>query len=275
MTRIALVQQSARADWPSNRAFLEEALSRAADGGARIALMPENLALMGRCESDKLALAEVAGTGPVQDFLRESARRLKLWLVAGTIPERSADPGHIFAACPVYDDTGEEVARYRKIHLFDVSLRSGSETYRESATVAPGREVVAVDTPAGRLGLSVCYDIRFPELYRQLSVAGAEWLAIPSAFTVVTGQAHWDVLTRARAIENLCYVAAPAQTGLHDNGRATYGHSRVVAPWGEVVAELAEGEGIVFAEIDREEIARRRASIPCLDHRRFGCHRLD
>ncbi|MBI2381584.1 MAG: carbon-nitrogen hydrolase family protein [Gammaproteobacteria bacterium] len=269
MSRIALVQMSGRADWPANREFLRAALAEAKAGGAELVLLPENAAVMGRSDRDKLALAEAAGSGPIQDFLAGEAARLGLWLVAGTIPEQSPEPDRVYNACPVYDAAGREVARYRKIHLFDVSLRAGAEVYRESATVVPGTEPVCVDTPVGRIGLSVCYDLRFPELYRALVAQGAEVFSIPSAFTQPTGQAHWHSLLRARAIENLCYVLAPAQTGEHDGGRLTYGHSLAVGPWGEILAEKPESTGVLFAEIDSEEIRRRREAIPCLEHRRL------
>lgn len=270
MSSIALLQLCSSADWPTNRAAAARLLRQAADGGAHLAVLPENWAIMGFKDSDKLALAEPCGSGPIQAFLSQQARDLGLWIVGGTLPEQSPEAGRVYAACPVYNAHGEEVARYRKIHLFDVSLRAGAEVYRESATVAPGSELVVVDSPVGRLGLSVCYDVRFPELFRALSARGAEVLLVPAAFTVPTGQAHWEVLLRARAIENLCYVAAPGQVGTHDNGRQTWGHSLVVAPWGEKVAEQAEGEGVVFATLDLAELAARRASIPCLEHRRLG-----
>lgn len=271
MSRIAVVQMTSRADWPGNQAIARRLLAEAADAGAALVVLPENLAIMGHREADKLALAEPPGHGPIQDFLAEQAARHGLWIVGGTIPERTGDGERVLAACPVYDAQGRERARYHKIHLFDVFLRGGEEVYRESATVQPGRQVVTLDTPVGRLGLAVCYDIRFPELFRLLAEQGAEVVALPAAFTVPTGMAHWDVLLRARAIENLFYVAAAAQAGEHENGRKTWGHSLVAGPWGNVLAERAEGEGIVVADIELEEIRRRRASIPCLEHRRFHC----
>jgi nitrilase len=270
--KIAAVQMTSIDDVAANLATAERLLARAADAGATLAALPENFAFMGAKDRDKLAHAEALDDGPIQAFLARTAQRLKLWIVAGSVPVAvPGDPAHVFAACLVHDASGARVGRYDKIHLFDVDVpRDGRiERYRESASIAAGGWTpVVVDTPAGRLGLSVCYDVRFPELYRALAAAGAELLCVPAAFTVKTGEAHWEVLLRARAVENLCYVIAPGQCGTHPGGRGTWGHSMIVGPWGDVLAQQADGEGIAMAEVDRERQAQTRATFPALSHRR-------
>lgn len=236
--------------------------------GTVLAVLPENFAFMGAHESDKLAVAEDAGRGPIQEFLSATARRLGLWLVAGTVPLK-ASATQVHAACLVYDASGREVARYDKLHLFDVEV-PGGERYRESASIARGARGTAVlDTPAGRLGLSVCYDLRFPELYRRLVNEGAEILAVPSAFTERTGRAHWEILLRARAVENQCYVVAPDQCGEHPGGRRTWGHSLILGPWGEVLARAGSQAGIIAAPLPCEALQNLRRSFPVLGHRRL------
>jgi deaminated glutathione amidase len=244
-------------------ALLEEAAGR----GAQLAALPENFSFMGLSDADKRHIAEEDGSGPVQDFLAESARRLGIWIVGGTVPLRGSGDGRVAAACLVHDRAGERRARYDKMHLFDIQVPGRAESYRESANVAPGSTPVTVDTPLGRLGLSVCYDVRFPELFRALSAAGAQILAVPSAFTEPTGRAHWETLLRARAIENLCCVLAPAQSGFHPNGRETYGDSMIVDHWGRVLDRLPRGRGCVVADIDLEQQRRDRGSFPSLAHR--------
>jgi deaminated glutathione amidase len=270
MPAIAAIQMTSGADVSANlreaRALLEEAARR----GAQLAALPENFAFMGHSDADKRRIAEEDGRGPVQAFLADAARRLGIWIVGGTVPLRGAADGRVAAACLVYDSAGERRARYDKIHLFDVHLPERAESYRESANVAPGTAPVTVPTPVGRLGLSVCYDVRFPELYRSLSAAGAELLAVPSAFTEPTGRAHWEPLLRARAIENLCGVIAPAQSGFHANGRETYGDSMIVDHWGRVLKRLPRGRGCITAEIDLERQRRDRDSFPSLTHRVFN-----
>jgi predicted amidohydrolase len=269
VSRLAAVQMNSGADVGANLRAAEAALAQARTAGAALAVLPENFAFMGAREHDKLAVAEADGTGPIQDFLAHAARRHGLWIVGGTAPLKSADPDRVAAACLVYDASGARVARYDKIHLFDVDV-PGGEAYRESQSIAPGAlEPVVVDTPAGRVGLSVCYDLRFPELFRRLSAAGAEVLAVPSAFTERTGEAHWEPLLRARAIENLCYVVAPGQWGGHPNGRRTWGHSLILDPWGRVLAQHGPGVGAVVAETSREALAALRRGFPVLDHRRL------
>jgi predicted amidohydrolase len=215
-------------------------------------------------------MAEPQGRGAAQDFLAASARRLRLWIVGGTIPLVSGSDGRVAAASLVYDSDGVCVARYDKIHLFDVDLPGRTESYRESAHVAPGSRAALLDTPAGRLGLSVCYDVRFPELYRHLSAGGAQLFSVPSAFTSPTGRAHWETLLRARAIENLCYVVAPAQSGFHASGRETYGDSMIVDYWGRILQRLPRGRGCAVADIDIAAQTSVRESFPALGHRAFA-----
>ena len=266
---IAALQMTSGADLAANLSAAAQGLEQARDQGAAVAVLPENFAFMGEHERDKLALAEVEGRGPVQDFLAGAARRLGLWIVAGTIPLKVSDPQRVAAACLVFDARGERVARYDKMHLFDVDVPQGGH-YRESASIEPGAlSCVVVDTPVGRIGLSVCYDLRFPELFRGLGAQGAEILAVPSAFTERTGEAHWEPLLRARAIENQCYVVAPGQVGAHPGGRRTWGHSLIVDPWGRVLAERASGAGVIVAPLPREPLLQLRQSFPVLTHRRL------
>jgi deaminated glutathione amidase len=267
--RLAAVQMSSGGDVAANLRAAAFALEQARAQQADVAVLPENFALMGAHERDKLAVAEADGQGPIQDFLAQTARALRLWIVAGTVPLRTANPERVAAACLVFDARGTRVARYDKIHLFDVDV-PGGEAYRESATIASGAPHPAVvDTPAGPLGLSVCYDLRFPELFRRLVAAGAEILAVPSAFTAQTGAAHWEVLLRARAIENQCYVVAPGQWGAHPNGRRTWGHSLILDPWGRVLAQHGDGTGAIVAEAPREALQALRRGFPVLEHRRL------
>ena len=256
----------------SNLQQAERLIEQAAARGASLAALPENFAFMGARETDKLAHAEADGAGPIQDFLAAVAQRHRIWLIAGTVPLAVPDDARrVSAACLVYDAHGARAARYDKIHLFDVDVpREGrSERYRESASIAPGAwKPVVVDTPVGRIGLSVCYDLRFPELYRELALLGAQWLSVPAAFTQRTGAAHWEILLRARAVENLCHVIAPGQCGTHPGGRGTWGHSMIVGPWGEVLASAEEDPCVVLAEADSEQQATLRAGFPVLEHRR-------
>jgi nitrilase len=249
-----------------NLAVARVLLEKAARDGAVLAVLPENFAIMGLHERDKIAVAEAVGEGPIQAWLQQTARDLSLWIIGGTIPLRTTEPGKVAAACLVIDARGECKGRYDKMHLFDVDIPGRQESYRESATIAAGTTPVLVDTPVGRVGLAVCYDMRFPELFRQLMAQGATTFSLPSAFTVPTGQAHWDVLLRARAIENLCYVLAPAQIGVHPNGRETYGNAMIVGPWGEVLARAADGPGVAMAHIDLESQQAIRERFPALTH---------
>jgi nitrilase len=268
---LAAIQMTSVDDVGANLDAAAALLREAARAGARLAVLPENFAFMGRHDRDKLAHREADGAGPIQDRLAALARELDLWIVAGTLPIRVEGQERVYAACCVYDSDGARVARYDKIHLFDIEVPDGGgERYRESATIAPGRlHPVVVDTPVGRVGLSVCYDIRFPELYRALAQAGAEVLVVPAAFTVKTGEAHWELLLRARAVENLCYVVAPGQCGTHPSGRATYGHSLIVEPWGGVLGMRESGPGVVVAARDAARQAELRQGFPALSHRRL------
>jgi nitrilase len=245
-------------------------IAQAAAEGAQLVALPEYFCILGREEKDKVRVrekdaSEPGGGGPIQSFLADAAARNNVWLVGGTIPLVCDDPARVRSACLVFDSSGRRVARYDKIHLF--TFRQGNENYDETRTMQPGRDPVVVESPYGRLGLSVCYDVRFPELYRTDSPIDV-WF-VPSAFTVTTGLAHWELLLRARAVENLCYVVAPAQGGNHPNGRRTHGHTMIVDPWGKVLAERPEGEAVVVADLDHQRIADVRGSLPALDNRRI------
>lgn len=253
-----------------NLAVAGDLLRQARAAGAVVAVLPENFAFMGRGEADKLAVAEEHGSGPIQEFLATTAQQHGLWIVGGTLPLRVADEPRAAAASLVYDAGGNEVARYDKIHLFDVDVPGKQESHRESRAVRPGERAVTVATPAGRLGLAVCYDVRFPELFRELLSQGAEWFSLPSAFTVPTGRAHWELLLRTRAVENLCYLVAPAQAGFHENGRETHGDSLIVEPWGRVLARLPRGTGVITAELDLARQRRLRQDFPAVEHRRIA-----
>lgn len=264
--RVAAVQMTSGDEVAANLRRAGELLAEAAAQGARLAALPENFAFIGRRDTDKIAVREAPGSGPIQDFLAATAARLGVWIVAGSVPLAAADPGKVRNSLLVYDAGGALRARYDKIHLF--GFRRGDERYDESATIEPGREPVAVDTPCGRAGLSICYDVRFPELYRAL--APLDLVFIPSAFTATTGRAHWETLVRARAIENLAYAVAPAQAGEHPGGRRTHGHTLIVDPWGAVLAEIEAAPGVAVAEIDPARTAEVRASLPALEHRTLG-----
>ncbi|AMN46645.1 nitrilase [Steroidobacter denitrificans] len=273
MPLAAVIQMTSAPEVAVNLAVARRLLEQARAQGAVIAALPENFAILGRRETDKLAVAEVPGEGPIQTFLECCARELGLWILAGTVPlrlrEGSADK--VAAASLLFDERGRCVTRYDKIHLFDVEIPEREERYRESATIMPGSELVVVPTPIGRLGLAVCYDVRFPELFRALQAQGAEVFSLPAAFTASTGRAHWNLLVRARAVENLCYLLAPAQSGRHLNGRETWGESMIVDPWGQVLAQVREaGPGLAVAEIDRTLQCDLRRRFPALAHRRLA-----
>lgn len=265
---LAAVQMRSTRDLRANLREAELWLRAARDEGAGLAVLPENFAIMPDSSAARLRAAEEEGVGPIQDALRAWSRELGMWLVAGTIPMRGAHPTKVRSACLVYDDRGERVARYDKIHLFDVDLGPG-ERYAESDAFEAGASPAVVTTPFGKLGLAVCYDLRFPELFRMLLSQGAEIITLPAAFTVPTGQSHWEVLVRARAIENSCYMVASAQSGQHDNGRMTYGHSMIVDPWGDVLACRPEGSGVVSARFDHERVEAVRRRLPSITHRRL------
>jgi deaminated glutathione amidase len=265
--KVAALQMTSGADVRANLAVAGGLLEAAAASGAVLAVLPENFAFMGLHDADKRKVAEPQGRGLIQDFLAETARRLRLWIVGGTLPLQRAPEERVAAASLLFDSDGRLVARYDKIHLFDVDIPGRQEHYLESANIAPGRETVVVNTPVGTLGLTVCYDVRFPELFRRLSAAGAQLFSVPSAFTAPTGRAHWETLLRARAIENLCYVIAPAQAGIHQSGRETYGDTLIVDHWGRVLGRKPRGQGVVVCDIDLERQAEARASFPALSHR--------
>ncbi len=268
MNRIAARQMVASADVEANLEEAARLIDKAANAGATMAVLPENFAIMPIRDADRFAVMEKEGSGPIQDFLYAQASQHRIWLVGGTVPMQARQENKLRAACLLINDRGERVARYDKIHLFDVNLETG-ERHCESATIEAGNDIVVTDTPIGRLGLAVCYDVRFPELFRQMLDDGAEIFTLPSAFTATTGKAHWDILVRARAIENLAFVVAPAQGGHHTNGRETHGNTVIVNPWGELLGHIARGPGFVVADIDRKRMQQMRSSLPSIEHRRF------
>ncbi|MEJ7686306.1 MAG: carbon-nitrogen hydrolase family protein [Variovorax sp.] len=268
--KVAAIQMVSAIEREANLARAHTLLREGVAGGAELAVLPENFCAMGARDTDKLALRETAGAGAVQGFLADAACEFGLWIVGGTLPLECGDEGQVYNSSIAYAPDGECVARYDKIHLF--FFDDGRERYDERRVVAPGAEPVCFellsrDGHRWRIGLSVCYDLRFPELYRALAVGGARVLTVPSAFMAHTGRDHWEVLLRARAIENLAWVVAPAQGGTHENGRRTWGQSMVIDPWGAVVAQRAEGEGVVLFDIDHGAVERARAQLPALSHR--------
>jgi predicted amidohydrolase len=264
MARVAVVQMVSSALVQENLSALGALFKASRDGGAELLVLPENFSCMGVHETDKLAIAEEAGQGPIQHTVSQLAKQYGIWVIAGTLPIK-APANRVRARSYVYDAKGNTVAYYDKIHLFDVRV-SEHEAHQESLTIEPGEKIVVVDTPVGRVGLSVCYDLRFAELYRELALRGAELFAVPSAFTAVTGQAHWDALLRARAIEQLSYVLASNQGGLHASGRHTHGHSMCIDPWGRVLAKQEHGAGVIFADIDLHQLHQLRQQFPCHEH---------
>jgi len=266
--KAAAVQMCSGEDVTANLAAADALIGEAAREGAALVVLPENFAFLSADEARKLAIIETPGRGPVQDFLAQAARAHDVWLLGGTTPLRGDEPKRAYSASLLFSPDGRCRARYDKIHLFDVGVPGKNESYRESSTAIPGEHLVTVDTPCGRLGLAVCYDVRFPAQFDLLGRLGVDILTLPAAFTVPTGEAHWTVLLRARAIESLCYVVAAAQVGEHPGGRRTYGHSMIVGPWGEVLVERADAPGIVVADIDIMHIRRLRERFPALSHRR-------
>lgn len=261
--KVAAIQMASGPNVSGNLSEARRLIAKAVDQGARLVVLPEFFAIMGLTEQDKISVREPVGTGQIQTFLSETARYYKIWLIGGSIPLAASTPDKVLNSCLVFDDTGKQVARYDKIHLFNLVL--GAEHYHEANTIEPGNQVVVVDSPFGRIGLSVCYDLRFPELYRAMK--DVDIIVLPSAFTETTGKMHWEVLIRARAIENLAYVIASAQGGYHVNGRETHGNSMVVDPWGRVLDRLPRGSGVVVAEINPNYQASVRSSLPALTHR--------
>ena len=271
MTTAACIQMASGPNVGANLLEAERLIGMAAEKDARLVVLPENFAIMGKEETDKVAVRESDEGGPIQEFLSQQAAKQGVWLVGGTVPMQASVDDKVRAACLLFNDRGERVARYDKIHLFDVSVMDNGERYTESETIESGDEAVVVDTPFGRLGLAVCYDLRFPELFRTMLDQGMEIIALPSAFTAITGKSHWETLVRARSIENLCFTLAAGQGGYHLNGRETYGHSMIVDPWGNIMNELANGSGLVCANMDLEQLNSIRRSFPCLEHRNITC----
>ncbi len=270
MSTVAAIQMTSGHRVEENLEAAAKLLREAKESGAELACLPENFSFIGLKDADKLAVAEADGSGPVQQFLSDTARALGLWILGGTTVIKGDSARRVSNTSLLIDAQGKRVARYDKIHLFDVAIPGRNEQYLESTHVTPGRRVVVADTPVGRLGLSVCYDMRFPELYRELVTRGAQWLAMPAAFTVPTGRAHWETLLRARAIENLCYVVAPAQWGTHTSGRETYGDTLIVDYWGQVLSRLPSGIGVITAQFDLGRQAETRGRFPALENRRLG-----
>ena len=265
--KVAAIQMVSSTDVPRNLQSARRLLAEAAGAGAELAVLPEYFCLMGQNEGDKLLVAESPGGGPIQDFLADAASRLGLWIVGGTLPLVCSDPTRVRKSCLVYSPAGACVARYDKIHLF--RFDDGSNRFDETCSIEPGTTpqtfvLAARDGSVRKVGMSVCYDLRFPELYRALQ---ADLLLVPSAFTYITGQAHWEILLRARAVENLAYVLAAAQGGTHENGRRTWGQSMLVGPWGEILVQQAEGAGVVIGEVLKARLREVRERLPALNHR--------
>lgn len=263
--KVAAVQMVSTPLVEENFSAVRRLIGQAAQQGAQLVLLPEYWPVMGMRESDKIAHAERFDDGPIQKFMADIAREHRIWLIGGTLPMAAPDPDKVLNTLMVYNPRGEHVIRYDKIHLF--SFTKGNESYDEARTIVHGVKVATFEAPFGRVGLSVCYDLRFPELYR--AMGDCALIVMPAAFTYTTGKAHWEVLLRARAIENQCYVLAAAQGGRHPNGRRTWGHSMLVDPWGEIKSVLPEGEGIVIGEIDPHHLQQVRESLPALTHRKL------
>ena len=291
MPKIAAIQMISTPHVGDNCRIIEKLVISAVAQSATCVVLPENFACMAMHDNDIFKVAETWASGPVQDFLYELAQRLNIWIIAGSFPIKSENSEKVSSTCVVIDDMGAVQGRYDKLHLFDVGIPSLSssminnlevlqntdvetESYQESATIDSGKEVVVVDTPFGRMGIAICYDLRFPELFRLMQNKGAEIFVIPAAFTKNTGMAHWQLLLRARAVENLCYVVAANQGGCHKNKRQTYGHSMIINPWGKIEQELDEGVGIICHDIDLKSMRELRQKFPCLDHQRIDCEIL-
>ncbi|UTW45024.1 carbon-nitrogen hydrolase family protein [bacterium SCSIO 12696] len=268
-TKVAAIQMCSTGDLQHNLQRAEVLLSEAADCGAQLVVLPENFAYYGCKQLLAAAAEEASAGGPVRSFLKQQAKRHNLWIVAGTLPVADEDDQRGYAACLVYDNHGAEHGQYNKIHLFDVDVGDAHKHYRESDDYRPGNEPLVIDTPFGKLGVSICYDLRFAELHRQLADRGAEIVVVPSAFTAVTGEAHWQLLLRARAVENQCFVIGANMGDRDHRKRPTWGGSAIVHPWGNVLAELDGGEGVICAELDLGEIQRLKQNMPIAQHRRL------
>ena len=262
--KVAAIQMASGPVVAANLNEAERLIEIAVNQGAKLVVLPEYFAMMGLSDTDKIKVKEQEGSGKIQDFLAKTAKKHAIWLIGGSIPIATQQAYKVRNSCLVYNDKGVQIARYDKIHLFGLDL--GDEQYNESNTIEPGDNIVVVDTPFGKIGLSICYDLRFPELYRAMGLV--DILVVPAAFTETTGKAHWESLLRARAIENLCYVIAPAQGGYHLSGRETYGNSMIVDPWGLVLDRLSRGSGVVLASVNKQYQASVRSSLPALQHRK-------
>ncbi len=271
MNKCAAIQMASSPNISSNLTEAERLIAEAAQAGAKLVALPENFALMGQSEHDKIEHKETDGAGPIQEFLANTAKKYAVWIIAGTMPIAAKDENKVMAACLIYNELGERIARYDKIHLFDVQVPGSDEVYRESDTITKGTTPLVIDSPFGKLGIAICYDLRFPEQFRMMQAQGMEVLILPSAFTQKTGAAHWELLLRARAVENLCYVIAPNQGGFHVNGRQTFGHSMIIDPWGTILDCKKTNAGTVSAEIDLVRLHKTRESFPVLQHRQISC----
>lgn len=276
MTKVAAIQMASGTNVSANLNEVSKQISLAVDSGAKLVVLPETFSIMGMQDADQLKVAEDEGVGPIQEFISEQAKKNKIWIIAGTIPlklnsNNAEYENKVYSACLVYNEKGEIVSRYDKVHLFDVHIDQTNETYFESETIEAGNKAIVVETPFGKVGLAICFDLRFPELFRKLVLLGAEIIVIPAAFTASTGKAHWEVLLRARAIENLSYVIASAQGGYHVSGRETYGNSMIIDPWGTILDRMDQGAGYVVADIDIDNLNTIRKSFPVLKNRKISC----
>ena len=265
--KVAAIQMASGPKVEGNLSEARRLIAKAAEQGAKLVVLPEFFCIMGMTEQDKVKVREQPGQGQIQSFMSEMARKHKIWLM-GSLPLAASTPEKVRNSLLVFDETGAQVARYDKIHLFNLTL--GNESYNEEQTIEPGSQVVVVDSPFGRIGLAVCYDLRFPELFR--SMQDVNIIVLPSAFTATTGKVHWEPLVRARAIENLSYVIAAAQGGYHVSGRETHGHTMIVDPWGRVMDELPRGSGVVMADVNPNYQTSLRTSLPALSHRTIACN---
>ena len=268
---VAAIQMASGPNVSANLLKAEQLVGEAVESGAGLVVLPENFSFMGEHGKDLLSIREKDGRGPLQEFLGQLAKRHGIWLVGGTIPLESKARSKVRSACLIFNDKGERVGRYDKIHLFDVNLVEAQERYMESEVIEAGSETLVVDSPFGKLGIAVCYDLRFPEMFRKLLDKGMEVVCLPAAFTAITGKAHWETLVRARAIENLSYVVAAAQGGFHMNGRETHGHSMIVDPWGTVLAQVPRGAGAVSCVLDMKYQTTTRRNFPTIKHRKILC----
>lgn len=270
MNRVAAIQMVSGSNLTANLHEASRLIKEAAAAGAKLVVLPEYFALMGMQQTDVLSIQETFGEGPLQTFLAQQAIKNQVWIVGGTIPLKSHRADKVKSACLLYNNQGQYVLRYDKMHLFDVTA-TPKECYYESQVTEPGEQIATIDTPFGRLGLAICYDLRFPELFRCMIDKGVEIITVPAAFTATTGKAHWEILVRSRALENQCYLIAADQGGYHVNGRETYGDSMIVDPWGLVLTRIHRGTGVVYADMDKTHLTHLRQIFPTLRHRKIIC----